>query len=1545
MKTFGFILWLALAAWSLTMSPRALAQAGAVDVEVAAAAAEVAAGEAVDAEAAEAAAAAVRGGATIASDPDAAGLIRRAGEFVAEGRHREATLILQHVLDNSLHAMFTADGLVYRPVGQLVEAMLRQMPAEGLALYRLSVDARARALLAGDGAVDAQALGEVVGRFFLSSFGDDAAYALARLALDRGDYAGAQHLLAKLIAEYPDPSVDRDAMLASLVIAAARNGDAATAKATLATLHDKPGGLASDQLTLLKDVVDSAGEYKTNVATTLETGRRPSAGAAPLARDVLGSDKLWTPAWQASHALWVPDEMLVGTHTRVAMTQGRVQNRPQLVAAWRASKWLPATMPLLVDGRLLVRTHYHLQAWDVESAQLLWESKDEAPPADAQQYFPFMALIRTDGPRRPTTPEEVLFFGDRANKAMSRVGQTVFYLHGPAQPLSQDVRLAVMPAGGDQVARPTNELVALNLGDGQTRWRIAARTLFDQPRGDVRFRAAPVACDATGTDVLVPVIQGDSLYLLRLNAADGTERWRMLLCSGGGGSDYWQPVAIAVDGGEAYVSTGMGIVAAVDVAQGRLRWASAYERPLPSVEGLAPQTVARMRNVLRLGWDDNAVVAQGNRLLVMAPDNPDLLGFDRLTGDIRYRAQAGRYCVGAVEDGVIVASHDELRNHDATNGEVIWRSAAPASFGRATVSGGVVLLPLANTVMALRTSDGEHLATTPVRTSGDPLGNVIADGRRIVVTGLECTTVYVESGWQILELGRRIEGGDIAARLARARLLRARGDLEAAKLDYRAVVAANSLPRTTIATASSELLDLLMTQARVEPGSAKAILDEAAAYASTTPDHLRLHLARAAVAAEQHRWQEAVLAYEAVALDTSQTLVEAVEASQAIDDASPQATIVSVLASRLAAAKLDHLVSQSPQVVLPVLEERGPVTLTQARAQGAEVETLLAIAGAYPQTAVAFEASALAARRARDAGQWERGELILLEAARHPDPRQAAAAWVTLAGYHEDQHWLRQAAHEWRYLSQHFGDVAVIDRGRVIAAGELAQRRLVSLAERAGSAGIAPLSHALDAAPDTLLWADEVTTGRASIALVGFQGQGPTPSQFVHENLVLRDSQQNRLICRDLLTGREIWRSLPLDAHQIMFNRPSLVDARADVLNLASGNLANDGHIAVLDGLGSTTALSVVTGRKLWTLKTPGMESPDTEPVGSTVTNARGVKAAAPPQPRGLALARMDMPRPGFHDTAVGLGLMVRSVIDPVTLDDRIEAFDLATAMPVWTRVMIGRTVDGLAITSDRIGVLVDAGNELWTCDPRTGRLIERTTMGTDSAPHSPIFVPGGMINVVTTGGVERRDFGSPDPRWRAHGLNVLTRAVRLDPGTVGVLGAAADKRYLWLVDIDSGRRVLDIDVTTSMDSPMDVALSPDGKSVFVTGMGKNSQMKLAVFSRGDGSPISTVDLAPVQSLASAGIMALASPWIPESRPDTDAGGRPANPPIWRASLRSPSRDPDQPPVMLPTPLGDGRLDPPLQAPAIIGGRLILTTQKGLMVFGPAPLHKEPKRD
>ena len=121
---------------------------------------------------------------------------------------------------------------IYKSVSREIENTLAQLPNEGLEGYRIDADSQAKIVLSSYKYDQERenALSELVKKYFLSSLGDDAAYELACLKLDRYEFLPAIRLIDKILDDYPDTDIDLSQLLIRAAVLSARIGDSERAK-------------------------------------------------------------------------------------------------------------------------------------------------------------------------------------------------------------------------------------------------------------------------------------------------------------------------------------------------------------------------------------------------------------------------------------------------------------------------------------------------------------------------------------------------------------------------------------------------------------------------------------------------------------------------------------------------------------------------------------------------------------------------------------------------------------------------------------------------------------------------------------------------------------------------------------------------------------------------------------------------------------------------------------------------------------------------------------------------------------------------------------------------------------------------------------------------------------------------------------------------------------------------------------------------------------------------------------------------------------------
>ncbi len=181
-------------------------------------------------------------GAVLKTDPDLEASLETAERFKNDGNYRIATQLWQAVLQRSGDALYSSDGITYFSLVRQVEQLLAALPPDGLAAYRVIADAEAKEILAqANGPNDVTALNQLVRQYFISSLGDDAAFQLGCIYLDRFDFIGARRMFEKIVNQYPDPSVPMDQVLVRIALCQSYLGETVAAEKMLASAENLVG--------------------------------------------------------------------------------------------------------------------------------------------------------------------------------------------------------------------------------------------------------------------------------------------------------------------------------------------------------------------------------------------------------------------------------------------------------------------------------------------------------------------------------------------------------------------------------------------------------------------------------------------------------------------------------------------------------------------------------------------------------------------------------------------------------------------------------------------------------------------------------------------------------------------------------------------------------------------------------------------------------------------------------------------------------------------------------------------------------------------------------------------------------------------------------------------------------------------------------------------------------------------------------------------------------------------------------------------------------
>lgn len=762
-------------------------------------------------------------GAGLKTDPELEGLLKRAELFVSDGRYDLATILWQRVLDESGQTVMTRPEWTfksfesryrkYQALAEEIERTIARLPEEGLRQYRLSADGDAKAMLAdGAGAGREAALGNVVQRYFISSLGDDAAFELACLRLDRYDFIGASRLLSRILTDYPDPSVDRSEVQLRLALANARVGDLESAKNALDTLDEGQGGVSLARLGALVrgevaqglgsgDVVDAGDSWAMNFGGPERIGHMrglpPAVTADTLSEswfedfEINGSADGGVPQANNSGVFFGKRALISRSSYVEQPQQGGSASRESLLGRWKGNGWMPTGQVLLHNGMVIYKRPDRVVARDAATGELKWMTRPSTymGPALTQWLVQMRRNYGMQMPQdaKPSTQLESVLFGDRLHQAMLICDGMFYTIDGSLvdAPVAQPTNNQNQGFNFQNVPRRTrtNFLSAYDATNGKFKWIRSPDGSETGGKFDLGFMAAPVPY---AKFLLAPVSDSGAIWLYALEKANGNLVWKTFLCEDPiGGANPWSSVGVAVGGGDAYVATGGGVIFAVDAMSGHVRWAVRYQRSGKENTNLARFGIAAQSLMDVSGFEDDLVIPHGRALIVLASDANKIFALDRRSGELLWESprqplgedDPALYCLGVLGDGMFVAGKKSLRRYDLSkDGKMVWEARFDASFGHGVLTADAIYVPVGDTVAKYDPATGKLQSQVGMFTAtNEPVGNLFSDGARLLAVGLGRAYALQDLESRIALLAERIKTGDSDAQLQRMRL-RLRGN-------------------------------------------------------------------------------------------------------------------------------------------------------------------------------------------------------------------------------------------------------------------------------------------------------------------------------------------------------------------------------------------------------------------------------------------------------------------------------------------------------------------------------------------------------------------------------------------------------------------------------------------------------------------------------------------------------------------------------------------------------------------------------------------------
>ncbi|MBS0202827.1 MAG: PQQ-binding-like beta-propeller repeat protein [Planctomycetes bacterium] len=1306
--------------------------------------------------------------ATVPSDKNVLKRFGAVEDYLADKRWIEAIEVLQEISQTDGRMLVlakpgVAEGTaVYLNVATRCNILLSKLPPEGLEAYRRKSDPQARRWMERwTQTHDEAGLQRIVRETYLSSYGDDALWALGESAWDRGDLSLARLYWTQLVPpshevraanlptllRYPDTELNLADILARLVLCTVMEGERVQAAAELKRFAelcpDSQGSLAGRQgrlVDLLQQILKESATWDlgTPLTDTTTFALNASRNGTIASTVEIGASK-WSHPLPAN--LFPPLE------------------RPNLTPDRGPLSYHPVTFENIV----FVNDAQTIWAWNLLTGDPAWPSESGT------------AEIYPAAPAEPTaTPNNVC------------VGVPYYTMTIADGRLFARMGSAVTNAALNETESRSldSELVCLDLAHGQGKllWKIATDELIREELRQWRFEGSPLV---TNGRVYIAVSRRKpqlEFAIDCLDAASGSLLWHKPVVAARGAVDDHQNrishLLLTAGAGRIFLSTDAGAIVAVDARDGRLDWAVTYEsRPLPRHHA---QSSHLHQGLLPAMYHEGYLYVAPN-------DSTRLFCIEADSGELDWQIpqpefERWRHLLGVAKGGKkgrLVLSGNSLWLIDIDQREVIFgrENAAGGRFfpaeqgyGRGVLAGDVILWPTRGAIKILDAATGATIGHKLLQEgTAETGGNLTVAQDMLLVAQPEKLVAYCEYSTFKQRLQREISeqtpadgqpnplnsSPAVAGRPPQstrkllgtlADLEMVEGNLEAAADALKTAIDINEpADIQTTQQQRHRLMDVLrlasrMSVAEGKPDVAVQKLIEARDYASDPADlvAIQIELAQADLV---HSGPAAAVGHLQYILDSDQ-----------IRDAPYRVTT----AGKTASAAIAGLVTNHGQAVYAAVEERAVAEITPLL-QAKNIEGLKQSLRRFPNARVTRQAWRHLAHLELQAGQFHDALVIVtreLGEASSPEERAVAFAdWATtlqLAGY-----W-RPAHNAWKQLvAEEFAAVKIEYDGQQQLAGELARKQLEQPAYQVYERSSHDSATYLDRA-----WS--VNRGTPDSHVLGDQWvlvpDREAPALELDCILVTRSDPKSRgpttWDCINCTTGIVRWsRPLPLLPRWLAYSESSLV-------------VVTDRELM---------ALALETGKELWTAPL----APATEPAMRHVVNADSAEG----------------PMAGKPDASSKDAILIQVCFRDhwaLTFDQKtgVSAIDLRTGLAAWTMMPPrGRLQAQWSCGARQIHIQCLQPSAVWTIDISAELNVTECPGPPEPWLQGPILNDAsGVVMVNTNRRIECRSTDRGHTIWSYHGAMSFANADPVVWSHAGQLLATIDGSTLASIDPLSGR-------------------------------------------------------------------------------------------------------------------------------------------------------------
>ncbi|MFZ4394748.1 MAG: PQQ-binding-like beta-propeller repeat protein [Kiritimatiellia bacterium] len=910
--------------------------------------------------------------------------------------------LLLRVWQSDTQTMASTNGVTFQPAWKLAGKLIRALPERTLAAHRLRADISTSS--PADRAarsIDLATLEEAYRKALPDAGAAETGLRLASLYLDQERFLDARRMLRDMLDEYPAGRGVRAELLARLLVACARVGDAGQAQWAWSQLQQQGD---TNRWTSLSAEIRAGTTSATSAShgwTLPDGGALREAETAKAALD-FATNSGWVLNWGLNLGPDLGQDGSKADGPTNPLSPFSL-SRAHMAACMLDRNMRPAETLIFSGNRAWVNNLDEFTVVDLDTGHVMQRMAHVTNSTPDIAVFGNVVVQFGGVARGSSERAESWIFANRLNRAASLAGGRVFCIEGNSQS-SRDqnmggLRIMVNRKWATLPQTSGNALAAYATDTGNLLWRIGRELPSKAPPKErtswlvnaIRFAAAPVPCASL---LLAPVEDDAGLSVVALDPHNGVPVWWTQLAYGiAQTAPRATPLTITVEGAYAYLCGGNGSVSALDGCDGSVLWTTLYD---PFDEPSATNRVSADVKVKSDTWEESLVLIAGDAAVALPEDSQELLAFDRRNGTWLWKQRKPdgvNYVLGRRDAALIVAGGRTVACVDLTDGQERWRTSIEGSTGRGTLCGQEVLIPSDRKIIRLRAEDGAVLGSMRAQRMDQlPLGNLYVNGDQLLVSGPERLYALVDARRELARMDERL------ARQPTAEAYAVRGRLYAEIERYAEAVAdlraAWKLRRGPSGedSARGSLMTALWHAAEQNSGGAKAFHAEACALAVTAAEQ-----AEATWRLAQHHERigdtNGALALYVALLNAADVII-----SPNLGDSKWE-----VSARRLASRRIRLLAGEKDNAPA-ILEDAAVQTL--ARLGSAPGWTgLVELAMLFPGTVAGQNAARQAAQRAADRGDLGTAEAVLQRALAQARPADRDAVAGELVRLYERMKW------------------------------------------------------------------------------------------------------------------------------------------------------------------------------------------------------------------------------------------------------------------------------------------------------------------------------------------------------------------------------------------------------------------------------------------------------------------------------------------------------------------------------------------------------------